>query len=459
MAITLGRRRGSKAAGASSGPLGPVPKVVETDALRKGRARLDRLVDALGPQALRIRSRRIQRVIGLTAIGLGAILAFFVIWTVARVIAGTAMYLFAYGCLLMVLIAVVIAPRNLKLTGERTGLFPRGREGDRFDVQLQLTAKRRITTVMLEERVPERLGKTVKVPISKLSGGNTVEFGYALRCARRGVYQVGPLVAVAQDPLGMFQRETVVCEPFELLVHPRIEVVSDRALVRANEDPPIRPPISRPWPNGSEFYGMREYVPGDDVRRIVWRASARTGTLMVKEFEQGITDKITLVLDTDRTNHSKDGENLSESFESGIRALASLGVRHLREGYEVRMEVNAGPLTRPMRGTLAQTQLLDGLARVELDREPLTKVIQRLVFNPQRDAHNVIVTPKIGREEAGQLKLLLNTGASVFVIALLWDENDATTTATAASLGCQVVAIHPGQDVSSALYQAGATVS
>lgn len=458
MAIPLGRRRGTKSGAPSGVPKAP-RQPVETDALRKGRARLDRLVDALGPDAVRNRSRRVQRVIGLTAIGLAAILAFVVIWLVARIIAGTAMYLFAYGCLLMVAIAVVIAPRNLKINGERTGLFPRGREGDRFDVHLALTARRGYSTFMLEERVPERLGKTVKVPVSKIGRGNTIEFGYALRCARRGVYQVGPLVAVAQDPLGMFQRETVICEPFELLVHPRVEVVSDRALVRAHEDPPIRPPISRPWPSGSEFYGMREYVPGDDVRRIVWRASARAGTLMVKEFEQGITDKITLVLDTDRTNHSRDGEHLSESFEAGIRAVASLGVRHLREGYEVRTEVNGGPLTRPMRGTMAQTQLLDALARIDLDREPLTKVIQRMVFNPQRDAHNVVVTPKIGPAEAAQLKLLLNTGASVFVVALLWDENDATTTATAASLGCQVVAIHPGQDVSSALYQAGAAVS
>jgi uncharacterized protein (DUF58 family) len=459
MAITLGRKRG-RSDPAVTNPLQAAPaKVVEADAVRKGQARLDRLIDALGPDALRQRSRRFQRVVGLTAIGVGAIASAILIWVVARVIAGTAMYLFAYGCALMVLIAVAIAPRNLKISGERTGLFPRGREGDRFDVRLSLTARRGYSAFMLEERVPDRLGKTVKVPVSKVSKGTPIEFGYALRCARRGVYNVGPLVAVAQDPLGMFQRETVVCEPFELLVHPRVEVVSDRALVRANEDPPIRPPISRPWPNGSEFYGMREYVPGDDVRRIVWRASARTGTLMVKEFEQGITDKISLILDTDRTNHSRDGEQLSESFEAGIRAAASLGVRHLREGYEVRMEANGGPLVRPMRGNMAQTQLLDALARAEMDREPLTKVIQRLVFNPQRDAHNVIITPKIGPAEAGQLKLLLNTGASVFVIALLWDENDATTTATAASLGCQVVAIHPGQDVSSALYQAGASVS
>ena len=66
---------------------------------------------------------------------------------------------------------------------------------------------------------------------------------------------------------------------------------------------------------------------------------------MVREAEQGITDQITIILDTDRGTHSRDGEGLSESFETGVRVAASLGVRHLREGYEVKVETNGGPLT------------------------------------------------------------------------------------------------------------------
>src|SRR4051812_24084310 len=143
--------------------------------------------------------------------------------------------------------------------------------------------------------------------------------------------------------------------------------------------PPIRPPVSKPWPSGLEFYGMREYVPGDDMRRVVWRAAARTGKIMVREAEQGITDHVTIMLDTDRGQHSRDGEGLSESFETGIRAAASLGVRHLREGYEVKLETNAGPLTRSMRGAGKQLMLLDGLARLEQSREPLNEMIRRLL--------------------------------------------------------------------------------
>jgi len=164
---------------------------------------------------------------------------------------------------------------------------------------------------------------------------------------------------------------------------------------------------------------MREYVPGDDLRRIVWRASARTGKVMVREAEQGITDHITLILDTDRARTPGDGEGLSESFEAGIRVAASLGVRHLRDGYELRCETNAGPLVRPLRGggggggggpagggAGSQLMLLDAMARLELDRKPLSDVIMRLVSSPRRDAHNVLITPRLGQLEAAQLKLL-----------------------------------------------------
>jgi uncharacterized protein (DUF58 family) len=218
--------------------------------------------------------------------------------------------------------------------------------------------------------------------------------------------------------------------------------------------------VSKPWPSGLEFYGMREYVPGDDLRRIVWRASARTGKTMVREAEQGITDVITIVLDTNRTHHSRDGagpseageQRLSESFEVGVRAAASLGVRHLREGYEVKIETNGGPLTRHLRGGTSQLMLLDNLARVEMDRAPLSEAIMRLVTSPSRDAHNVIITPRLGAREASQLRLLLNTGVSVLVVALLWDEENANTMGIAASLGCQVIGVNPGEDLASALF-------
>lgn len=196
---------------------------------------------------------------------------------------------------------------------------------------------------------------------------------------------------------------------------------------------------------------MREYKPGDELRRIVWKASARMGKLMVREAEEGITDHITIVLDTDRTFHSHDGDH-SESFELAVRAAASLAVRHLRDGYEMNVETNAGPLTRNLRGINQSLAMLDAFSRVEMARVPLTTVINRMIANPRRDAHNIFITPRLGRPEAAQLRMLLNKGVSILVVALLWNEEYSDILAMASALGCQVVGVHPGQDLATALY-------
>lgn len=430
------------------------PRPVEGRPVRHRLLRLkDRATDFLQAGNLRERFRRLERSLHLTRTGQVAVVAAIVPWAIAFVVAGKALYIFAYGTLFLVVTSYLLAPRNLKVDGVRAGLLPRAQQGDRLEVEVQLTAQKGVSTFVLEERVPERLGRTVKVPVPRLTRDTTVRHRYSLRCQRRGVYEVGPLVAVTSDPLGLTERETVIADRFEMLVHPRIENVSDRPLTRRYEDPPIRPPVSKPWPSGLEFYGMREYQPGDELRRIVWRASARVGKLMVRQAEEGITDSITIALDTDRGSHSRDGDH-SESFETGVRAAASLAAKHLREGYEVRCEANQAPLSRALRGARHQLSLLDSFARVEMSREPLRTAIERLVADPRRDAHNIIVTPHLGDEEAARLRLLLNKGTSVLVIALLWDEDEgeSRTLNVAAALGCQVAGVRPGDDLRTALY-------
>src|SRR3954451_5051645 len=92
---------------------------------------------------------------------------------------------------------------------------------------------------------------------------------------------------------------------------------------------------------------MRPYVPGDDVRNIVWRAFARTRELLVREAEQGISDKVIVLLDDDRRHHSSG--LVSESFEEGVRAAASIGVHHLNAGYAVSLEMNGRKVDTALR--------------------------------------------------------------------------------------------------------------
>src|SRR4051794_6915278 len=132
---------------------------------RSLRARLDRVVDALSPGSIRRGFEVAQRRLGITRSGQIAMVGCLMLWVMARVVAGTAMYLFAYGLAMLVGLAYLLAPHKLRMTGAREGLFPRAQEGDRLDVEVKLTASRRVGAFILEERVPERLGAPVRVPI------------------------------------------------------------------------------------------------------------------------------------------------------------------------------------------------------------------------------------------------------------------------------------------------------
>jgi len=192
---------------------------------------------------------------------------------------------------------------------------------------------------------------------------------------------------------------------------------------------------------GLSFSEVRKYQPGDDVRNIVWRAYARTRQLLVREAEQGITDKVTILLDQDSTHHSR-GE-VSGSFEAGVKVAASVGARDLKDGFSVRLEGSEAPLVPPLRGPASQIPLLDALARVERVKVPLAEALSRVVNDGVRGSHLVVITPRLDAVSAARLDLLLQRGTSVLVVALLWGDEAPDTLGRAAALGAQVIEVRP----------------
>lgn len=409
---------------------------VRTVAARRAAARAERAEQPLRRVLAAVTDRSGVTPSGLIVAGLAV-----VAWALAYWVAGKPMYLLAYGALAVLGLTWSVGRRPLPLSGERSDLRARLVEGETVSVEVSLAAGRTLSNIILEEKLPPILGDSARVPISTVEPGGGVTHRYEVTAWRRGSYELGPLVARWGDPFGLTQRQLVLAEPYQMLVHPATEPVTDRPLTRLWEDPPQRPPVSRPWPMGLEFYGMRDYVRGDDVRRIVWRAYARTGRLLVREAEQGITDKVVIVLDTDERAHSKGP--VSESFEAGIRTAASLGVHHLREGYSVTLEGNDGTICGPLRVGRARIELLDSLARQERGKGDLSTALTRLTREIPADAHVAVVTPLLDATAAASLKLLTARGRSVIVAALMWTDDAVDTLGTASTLGVQVVEIGP----------------
>jgi uncharacterized protein (DUF58 family) len=309
-----------------------------------------------------------------------------------------------------------------------------------------MRAKRRISGVVMEEVLDPHLGPSVRVPVPLLPGGEEVAHEYRFSPSRRGVFNVGPLVAEWSDPFGLTRHRQEIAPPVEIVVHPDTEPVTDRITSREWEDPPVRPPVSKPWPTGFEFYGMRDYVEGDDPRRIVWRAFAQYDKYLVRESEQGITDRVLLYLDVDWASYEQDED--SPTFELAVKAAASLATSYLKVGFTVTLHTGDDARPPRYRGAGKQIPLLDTLARVERAKRPLAKTLERMLTDPQGSAHNVVVTPLLTGEAAARLRLMRQRGTSLMVVLILGDEPDALSLHRAGSLGCNVAEVTAGTPLS-----------
>lgn len=393
---------------------------------------------------------RITDVTGFTSSGLILIAVALLSWAVGYYVGGRPLFLMAYGAAGVLIVSWCYGRRTPDLTGQRSEVQARVREGQSITVDVSLTAGRRMSTLILEERLPPVLGVSPRISIAELVEGDSAGNTYQLTCSRRGVYTIGPLVVRWGDPFGLTQRKRTVCDEFEMYVHPRVEPASDRPTARLWEDPPQRPPLSRPWPSGLDFYGMRAYSPGDDVRNIVWRAYARTGSLLVREAEQGVTDKLRLLVDQDVSAHSRGA--VSESFETAMRVAASIGMHHLRAGYTVTTEGNKEQIARPLRGvTRDAVVLLDALAALNPVRGSLLDLIARVEMTISPDVEVIIVTPRLTLDAILRLRLLIDRGVSVKVIALLWDDEALDHLGQAAALGVKLVEVAPTTNLTMAL--------
>lgn len=392
--------------------------------------------------------------LNLTRTGLVALCLVMGGWWAARAIGSRTMYLIVYAALLTMGLAWVVTRRRLAIEVLRSSLPRRMRVGQLVGVELNITTPRRLTTLMLEEQIPPRLGRPVRIPISSLRPGDVLTHRYTLNPVLRGVYSVGPVTASWSDPFGFTVHRQVLPEPVEIIVHPPTEPVRDRVLTRMWEDPPVRPPVSRAWPVGFEFYGMRDYVPGDDLRRVVWSVLARTGRIMVRESEQGITDRVVIVLDTGREWHSPG--DLSETFEAAVKTVASLGVRHLRDGFSVSLITPECGSPAIFRGARSEIPFLDSLARIEMGTKPLSAASGALLEATRAQPHVLVVTPHLGIADAQQLKLVTDRGLSVVVVHVVWEESDLLSAVRAASAGARVVQIEPGSSLE-AIFQHQAT--
>lgn len=175
---------------------------------------------------------------------------------------------------------------------------------------------------------------------------------------RRGLHRLPPLELSSTYPFGLSRRVLVLDDPVEVIVYPRVHAVRPAALERFHAGHRFSRSAAA---DGDEFFSLREYVVGDDLRRIAWRVSARTGRWIVREMAHDQSRFVVFLLDTRRMDFLGDFDGL---FEEAVELVASLGTTLLRQNYRVGVVTSDGSM-EPGEGTAHELRLLDMLARVE----------------------------------------------------------------------------------------------
>lgn len=174
----------------------------------------------------------------------------------------------------------------------------------------------------------------------------------------RGVHRLGPVRARRTDPLGAWMSTRRLESLGELVVGPRITPLSASAVLGHGIDAAV----SRVGQGDLVDQLVRDYRPGDPVRRIHWRQTARHGDLMVRQEQPPATPRVVIVLDT-----LADGWRDDDEFDEGVRAFASLCMSVVAQG--LRVEVQETGVAQLGDGALAsRTALLDACARLEVAR-------------------------------------------------------------------------------------------
>ncbi|NUR24808.1 MAG: DUF58 domain-containing protein [Catenulispora sp.] len=182
----------------------------------------------------------------------------------------------------------------------------------------------------------ERLGdRDIPVRIGQLPPRGAVEIRYPLPTHRRGVIEVGPLRWDRTDPLGLIGRRSALPGTATLHVHPAVHRFPLGAAARNAHGDQARTDLA---PEGSlTFHTLRDYVPGDDLRRIHWRASAHRDVLMVRQFIDVTPPRSTVLLITDAELYAS-----PDDFEEAVDVAASAAVGAIRSGEAVALWTTGG---------------------------------------------------------------------------------------------------------------------
>jgi uncharacterized protein (DUF58 family) len=301
--------------------------------------------------------------------------------------------------------------------------------GESVTIHLTITNRSVLPTgsLMLEDQLPDRLIGRARFVLDSLGGHSHRTVSYRMPDLGRGRYRTGPLRVRLSDPFRMIDLVRSFTATSEFVVAPIIDTLPPIEPARS-DDLGERTGSHSVGAHGADDASTREYRTGDDLRKIHWRSSARTGALMVRQEEQPWRAQTTVLLDLRSAAHVEAaGERpsgmdlrLTSSLEWAVSAAASIGSQAIRAGRDVGLVTDNNDSTMRTRYT-DPVRYSTQLAVVRAANEASLMPLATLIRSAARDSALVAI---FGRIDPGALAMLADAhprGRSTPAFALLLD--------------------------------------
>ncbi|HEU5089825.1 MAG TPA: DUF58 domain-containing protein, partial [Roseiflexaceae bacterium] len=312
------------------------------------------------------------------------------------------------------------APGDLQLEASRHVAPDRTTQATPIEVTLTLTNRAaRRQTIQVSDRVPTGLelldGATTQ--LASIGPGESMTLRYTIR-GQRGLYTFEPARISTADPFELFPRRSTITAPAQLFILPdlirlrRLAIRPRRTRVYSGVVP------ARQGGPGIEFFGVRQYQPGDPTRWVNARATARTtDVVFVNEFEQERVVDVGLILDARAASDVR--MNGTSLFEYGVQAAAALADLLISQGNRVGLLVygNAIEWTFPGYGKIQRERMLRALAAAQpgdkIALESFDAIPTRLF--PMR-SQLILISPLLP-DDKNAIAMLRARGYQLFIIS------------------------------------------
>jgi uncharacterized protein (DUF58 family) len=291
-------------------------------------------------------------------------------------------------------------------------------------LEVENTSRLPVVWLRLADSLPVELaGAETFRQVVSLGPRATRRFEYVLQPVRRGYYQIGPLFLYSGDLLGLSEERVRQSPPVYLTVYPRIVALSSIRLPSRSPMGTLRhhQPI---FEDPTRIRGKRDYVAGDSLRRVDWKATATLGRMQVKLFEPSIALETALFLNLNSNDYYY--RTRIDGAELGIVVAASIAnwvtaqkqtVGFATNGVDILDAGQRAPVLPPEKGRGHLMRILDVLARIQLtESESFVQLLRRQRVHLAWGTTVVLITGNVDNELFDELFQARRAGLNVVLI-------------------------------------------